>query len=623
MKRFLWCVMFCGLFAGMSMLALAQCGPGGCGGFSSCPGGSCGGFDSYVGECGGMCPGGVCPAGNGDCGGLCPNGTCPGSNCGDMGEVPVRPKFYHRPPECDYPALCIVDCRQGRATKRATGTIVDHNDARHTDVVLTCAHSYQRGDEVIVSSSEGVSHRARILACDHTTDVCILEIAQTGIAPMKIATRAPQSGAAVWMCGFRAGEHFMATRGKVSRLSGTNMFTSANTDEGCSGGPFLNQDGEIIGTVTAKSTMSGPGPAMGPCVPIAFRGLQCEKITATEQATLYYCQQVVLPWESHPKELLPYRRNVDGKLDGIQKSEQEMHGEIGQISGDVRDITARLATPPAPIIVQSAPAPAASAPSTDPAIAQAIANLNGTVNQHGQAINDLSKGQKELGGKLDAADKLAKETAANVEKHGTFLERLTADKAAVAQQEPDASKFKQELDALKDAILHKAPDAPAGSPIDDKLRTVLMVGLVVGILTLIAVLTVWNVVHGKGLFRQLIDKVAAAHPDNARLQAFATKVDTGEDHLADKIKAHLPAAVAAALAANPALGAVAPVAQAIGSTATAEIKGQVAALQAQLAGLNQSVVSTALATPAPSQTSPAATAKPASNLLPVATPPAT
>jgi hypothetical protein len=205
---------------------------------------------------------------------------------------------------------------------------------------------------------------------------------------------------------------------------------------------------------------------------------------------------------------------------------------------------------------------------------------------------------------------LVKDLAIKVEKNGNFAERFAADKMATARLEPDSNKFQQTLDALKDAILHKAPDAepPAG---DQTLRTVLIIiGIVVAVFFVVTVC----VFHLVAAFRQKADATAKANPDNQFDQKAAQFFDKLDD---------FNQKVDVKLAAQPLIGKLWQPGGAAGATAPATAADvQQAAVQGALV---TGAINTALATPAPGQavaaTPSTAPAKATTGALPPATPP--
>ena len=467
----------------------------------------------------------------------CPNGVCPVPSATDT-------------PRSRYPA--IVVCEYGSLV---TGTIVDHNAATHTDIVLTCAHGWLNGHAASISL-KGHRVKAEIISIDKALDVCVLQVPETGITPMPIADNAPAKGDAVWMAGFAHGGTFMLTDGHVTGYStvfgnreNTYIVTTCLTEIGCSGGPIFNSKCEIVGTVSVKDAWRGPGHATGACTPMAFSRLACKKVYP---ATGF----IPPPLTYVPCSVLPWRQEVEGKLESID----------GKVS--VPPAPGLSATPPAPIIIQQ------PAPTIQQAAGPDLRTLE-TLAQHGQAINDLHGKIDEIGKKVDSIPQ-------------TLAQRFQENLAKEKQDEPQSPKVKQDLDALK-------------ATIGNWLYAIIAL-IVAGIIALI----VWNVLHGKGLYRKLIDATAANNPQNAKLQAYARQVDTNEDKWKDDLIAALPFLGKLPGVTQPATGVASVASPAPASTpATATPVSGDATHAAVTAALVTGAIQTALATPAPGQVPPA------------------
>ena len=200
--------------------------------------------------------------------------------------------------------------------------------------------------------------------------------------------------------------------------------------------------------------------------------------------------------------------------------------------------------------------------------------------KHGQAIDDLKTDiPKQINSAVEPVAEAVKrfgksveETNENIAKHGTLFERLAADKAKVAAEEPNASRAKQDFDALKmDVSNHKVI-----------FSTILGVGVVV----LLAVHT-------------YLQKSGSSDPIQTAINALTAKVD-------------------AAAAANPALAPLAAGQNAVNGLVN-QLAGHVAGLQQQVAAVQQqataqsgqiAAVATAVAPPAAAAPAPATTAAP-------------
>jgi serine protease Do len=136
-----------------------------------------------------------------------------------------------------------------------TGFYIDHNG-----LVLTNAHVVRGCAKILVAAEKGTLSPAQLVARDETNDLAVL---RTGNAPAKVAQL---------RSNIRLGENVEAfgyplsgvlatsgnfTLGNVSALAGLGddsryLQISAPVQPGNSGGPLLDQNGNIVGIVSAK-----------------------------------------------------------------------------------------------------------------------------------------------------------------------------------------------------------------------------------------------------------------------------------------------------------------------------------------------------------------------------------
>jgi len=523
---------------------------------------------------------GFCPA---SCyGGQCPGGGCQGGFC-------PMPQAEQTPDEAtgaayqnQYPAVVKVEFSHGRSADVGSGFIADRDQQLHIAVIVTCAHGYHAGDHVRVTTQAGQRYDAGILAMDKRLDAGILTIRDPGIAAMQLAADYPRPGEKLTQVGFSAGHGFMATVGQLSSYCEmldkghkNYMRTTLRTAQGCSGGPVLDSHGMVCGTVyafTRPITRDSGDGMLAPCLPVTFHQIACKPLDSRVQTATAVedlpAPAGVTPCASGqplPGIETPWRRGVEGRLD--------------EIASDIHGIQSAPSIPPAPIIVQTPPtaSPPTYASGPDPQTMAAMQNLGNTVNQHGQAIEQLGKGLAQTN---DTVGKIADNQA----KHGTILERIEARREGIGQAVEDVK----------------------GDP---ALRQVLIVGGIVLAACVLIGLILWNILHGKGLVRQIADNIAANHPQNQVAQKAANFFDTHEDRLKDLLTKAPALAAVAAMPTPTTVAAAAGDAAQIASAVAADVKAHV----------------TALLTPAPGQTQAGtnATAPAAGTTINVATPTAT
>ena len=90
---------------------------------------------------------------------------------------------------------------------------------------------------------------ARLERFDRQRDLALLSTKHqfTGVSLGEM----PVKGASIWVIGSSAGCHNSLKRGIVSNIEEGNLFIDAIVNHGDSGGPVLNDDGELVGLTKA------------------------------------------------------------------------------------------------------------------------------------------------------------------------------------------------------------------------------------------------------------------------------------------------------------------------------------------------------------------------------------
>ncbi len=153
------------------------------------------------------------------------------------------------------PAVVRVVHTLGPCRSYGSGTIV-RDDGRQA-VVLSCAHLFRGGTgKVQVRLPDGRTVDARPTTIDTTWDLSALEIDSVGITPVGLATAAPKPGQWLQSCGFGPNGVYQCNtgtaQGYVSGSKGGTHETlclTGSARDGDSGGPVLNQHGELVGVL--------------------------------------------------------------------------------------------------------------------------------------------------------------------------------------------------------------------------------------------------------------------------------------------------------------------------------------------------------------------------------------
>jgi serine protease Do len=143
--------------------------------------------------------------------------------------------------------------------------------------ILTAAHVVQTADEIEVEFLTGETLGAKVLSSEPSADVALLQLERQPRAPFvaKIGdSDAVEIGAPVFVVGAPLGASHTLTVGYISArrkpnatfsgLSRAEFFqTDAAINQGNSGGPMFNMQGEVIGIVSHILSHSGGSEGLG------------------------------------------------------------------------------------------------------------------------------------------------------------------------------------------------------------------------------------------------------------------------------------------------------------------------------------------------------------------------
>jgi serine protease Do len=165
----------------------------------------------------------------------------------------------------------VVKIRVGAAL--ASGVFISSDG-----YLLTAAHVVSGVTGVRVALRSGITLPAQVLRVDNPQDIALIKVAGSGYPalPLVLNGNLPV-GSAVYVIGTPADDVFVdsVSKGIVSGLRKLDDFdyiqTDASVSPGCSGGPLLNQQGQIIGITSWKIVAPGfEGLAFG--VPLSVIG---------------------------------------------------------------------------------------------------------------------------------------------------------------------------------------------------------------------------------------------------------------------------------------------------------------------------------------------------------------
>ena len=114
------------------------------------------------------------------------------------------------------------------------------------DRLLTAAHVMGEERFARVRIGETVEW-AQTIAIDLEYDLALLDVPTSGLKPMTIASSAPVDSAPVWALGFPRATGQRASRGQFKQVSDGRLYSTAEIDNGDSGGGLLEcQHGEYV-----------------------------------------------------------------------------------------------------------------------------------------------------------------------------------------------------------------------------------------------------------------------------------------------------------------------------------------------------------------------------------------
>lgn len=140
----------------------------------------------------------------------------------------------------------------GKALSQGSGFFIDDG------ILVTNYHVVQDADTIQITTSEGEVYKGKkILAKDEEVDVAVLSVNITGNTYLKKGNLPPVTGDSIYIIGCPMGLIGTLTSGIVSYVDrevegNTYIQIDAAVSAGSSGGPLLNEYGEVIGIVTAQ-----------------------------------------------------------------------------------------------------------------------------------------------------------------------------------------------------------------------------------------------------------------------------------------------------------------------------------------------------------------------------------
>ena len=159
-------------------------------------------------------------------------------------------------------------------TNLGSGVIVSEDG-----YIVTNAHVIEKADEITVAFNDGRKSRARIVGTDPDSDLAVIKVDMTGLAPLGFRKEPIRVGDVALAIGTPFGVGQTVTQGIISATGrtglGVNKFedfiqTDAAINPGNSGGALVDAFGELIGINTAIYSRSGGSMGIGFAIPTAI-----------------------------------------------------------------------------------------------------------------------------------------------------------------------------------------------------------------------------------------------------------------------------------------------------------------------------------------------------------------
>ena len=129
--------------------------------------------------------------------------------------------------------------------------------------LVTAYHVVDGAKSMFITLADGETKVAKVVASDPSNDLALIQIIDGTLVtkPLQLATKPSLLGSKIAVIGYPLpdvlGTKVQATSGEVSKLAGIQddlrfYQISAAVQQGNSGGPLLNQQGEVVGVVSSK-----------------------------------------------------------------------------------------------------------------------------------------------------------------------------------------------------------------------------------------------------------------------------------------------------------------------------------------------------------------------------------
>ncbi len=321
-------------------------------------------------------------------------------------QPPQQPLAAPAPPQ----AVRVANRMQGHGFL-GSGAFVAWGD---TAVVLTCYHGFREGvGEVTVTTAQGSAMRARVLGVDPAEDLAALAVPSCPAKPLVVSTGYPRPGEVVYGGGFEGdGQWAWATgqcRGFVAinpkSKKATSFAFAAVVRQGDSGGPVLNQRGELIGvlwgTDDRETVATYSGSILRFLASLPTTGLVA---AATEPpakacnpplpeppkaAAICDCSPVIAKIEAMAKAWDEHRAAADKRIEAVAAAITKQGVAVTGQAVDVAEI--HQAIKGLPTSIEGLAGSLKSIPGQITAVKTAVESQRGTIQSQAQIVNQVQQ----------------------------------------------------------------------------------------------------------------------------------------------------------------------------------------------------------------------------------------
>lgn len=160
------------------------------------------------------------------------------------------------------PAVVSIAARNGKASNYGSGFITDPKG-----FILTNYHVVGKNNQVSVKLADGSIYSGIVVSRSAQVDLALIQIRpQKRLSSLRLQTVPPKIGQKAYAIGNPRGLERSLSDGIISRIDGSGMIQyTATASFGSSGGPLLDEDGQVIGIVAGGN----PGTNLNFAIPAA------------------------------------------------------------------------------------------------------------------------------------------------------------------------------------------------------------------------------------------------------------------------------------------------------------------------------------------------------------------